>query len=220
MSSKLASLLLALSLPLTLVACVSAGDPGDPGAGDDTPPGDDPPATGEQCLLPADYADLGALDMGNAIVVPQQAAAPDGPKVVIFNVSLVEQGAPAGAPEDLLHLELWDGAGVFTGGFKTGTFQLTGDETDYFKCGACVVLAADINPANNLPTKFYMATGGTLTLTAMDPTVGTGKVTGTLTGVTFDEVDVSGDAQVPAAGSCTSSVGGFSFNLTVQAPAT
>jgi hypothetical protein len=75
------------------------------------------------------------------------------------------------ATPDVLQVELWDGYGVFAGGAaQTGTFTISGDETDYDTCGVCVLMLANV--ANNTPAKLLAATSGTVTVTSIGSAAG------------------------------------------------
>jgi hypothetical protein len=107
----------------------------------------------------------------------------------------------AGPPRDSFFLKLNAGKGVFTSGLATGSYPLAGAELGSTTCGACVNLIADIVTGQG-PTKFYFATGGTLTLTATQPPAGS------LANVTFQEV-TAGGAMVP--GGCIARIDSMSF---------
>lgn len=199
---------------LFITACAGEAAPG-PGGGGGPDAGVTPPAA--TCLVPASFGDVGALTNGSAVVIPQDAAQPAGKKIVLFNVAFTDPATPS-APPDILHLEFWDGLGVFAAGFKPGTFTIAGDEADFFRCSTCVVVAADFAEASNTPARTYMAKGGTVTLTAIDPTAGTGKLTGSIAGVSFGGVDVSGTTQLALTDGCTTAVSNMTFDLTVVAP--
>lgn len=67
---------------------------------------------------------------------------------------------------DVISVELWDGYGAFANGMaRTGTFTISGDETDYDTCGICVLMAANL--VNNTPAKLLLATTGTVTVTSI-----------------------------------------------------
>jgi hypothetical protein len=90
---------------------------------------------------------------------------------------------------DAIAVELYGGAGVFASNpqLKTGIFELTGDELNYATCGLCVLLYTDLMDVSGTtrPTDFYMATGGTVTLTSVN-----GNIKGSLSNVTFEHVTI------------------------------
>ncbi len=105
-----------------------------------------------------------------------------------------------GPPRDSLLIKLNSGKGVFSSGLANGTYTLAGADLDFNNCGACINIVADIG--NMGPSKFYFATGGTLTLTATQPPAGS------IANVTFHEVTSAG-AVVPAG--CTARIDAMSF---------
>ncbi|MBI5547068.1 MAG: hypothetical protein HY901_24575 [Deltaproteobacteria bacterium] len=103
---------------------------------------------------------------------------------------------------DEIQIELLEGYGVFTNGLVTGTFPLTGDELNYATCGACVTLHGDVDPTTGV-TAYYMITGGTLNVTSVS-----GSLVATLTGATFEEVEIDSQTyeSTPVPNGCTSAV--------------
>ncbi len=151
---------------------------------------DAPPATADApydtstCLIRGFYGALGALT----------GTTSQGPTTSTIVLD-------PGPPRDSFFLKLNTGKGVFAGGLAPGTYPLTGAELGSTTCGACVNIIADIVTGQG-PTKFYFATGGTLTLTATQPPAGS------LSNVTFHEVS-SGGSMVPMG--CTARIDSMSF---------
>jgi hypothetical protein len=113
------------------------------------------------CGVASDYGTLGSL-AGQADYTLQNGSTTD----YVTDLSAATPMSATQAAPDILLIELWDNFGVFNGGpAKTGTFQITGDETDYDTCGACVLLLA--NYTSNAPTKLLLATAGTVTVTSV-----------------------------------------------------
>ncbi len=129
----------------------------------------DAPNNNPNCLVMANYGDLGTKT-GTTTLGPTTA-------------TIVIDATP---PRDSFFLKLVAGKGVFTGGLANGTYTLAGAELMQGNCGVCVNMLADIG--NQGPSKFYFATGGTVTLTATSPPAGT------LANVTLHETDVNGTA--------------------------
>jgi len=208
---------ISFALSCSLIAACSGSSPtgNNNGGGNGNPDGGAPPANA-QCLVPTSFGDVGALSMGTAAVLPQDPNMPAGPKRILFNVAFQDPNTPT-APEDVLHFDFWQGVGAFAAGFKPATIAISGAETDFFKCSACVIVAGDFNATTGAVGKTYMATGGSMTITAIDPTPGTGKLSGSITGVTFKDVDVSGQAQVALTDGCATAVQSLKFDLTVVA---
>jgi hypothetical protein len=116
-----------------------------------------------------------------------------------------------GALPDYLQLELYEGMGPFIGGFVTGTFPLTGSELQYATCTLCVRLFGDTD-SNGAPAQFYMATGGTVTLSSVS-----GYLTGSLSGVSFEHVTIdSSYNSTPVGDGCTSYVSSMSFDAYIS----
>jgi hypothetical protein len=113
---------------------------------------------------------------------------------------------------DEVQLELITGYGVFTNGISTGTFPLTGDELDYETCGMCVRLFADVGGDD---MQQYFATGGTVTITSINP-----NITGSFTGLTYVEVKVDPDTfhVTPIADGCSTQIASGSFDEPVSYP--
>ncbi|MGE0397202.1 MAG: hypothetical protein AB7T06_10820 [Kofleriaceae bacterium] len=108
----------------------------------------------------------------------------------------------AGPPRDTFFLRLQAGRGAFAGGAPTpGTYALTGAEVNYDQCGVCANVIADIVTGQG-PSKFYFATGGSVSLTAVSPPAGT------LAGVTFSEVSSAG---TPISSGCTTTIESMTF---------
>lgn len=137
------------------------------------------------CLVPTTFGDLGART-GTAM-----QGIPSSLSVTI----------DVGPPRDSFFVRLDTGDGVFANGLATGTYPLTGAEIDYDSCGLCVNIIADI-VAGQGPSKFYFATGGSVTLTATTPPAGS------LTDVTFTEVTSGG---APVGSGCTTTIAAMSF---------
>lgn len=128
---------------------------------------------------------------------------------------------------NLLFVEMWDGYGAFSGGtYNDGNFPKTitlqGDDTTLVGCGMCVyVLAnAQVDANNNLTfDKAYIATGGTVTITSAGARANdkvTGQYTGSLSNVTFGEIDESTDDGSALSGGCTSGVATATWDVNIQ----
>ena len=163
------------------------------GAVPNTP--DAPPMIADNaCGVASDQGDLGMLS-GTAGSQTQSSTTAQ-------RVSFVEAVSPltaAQATPDVVHVELWDGYGAFTGtAAHAGTFTIAGDETDYDTCGVCVLMLADVT--NNTPTKLLLATSGTVTITAVG--TATGQTTeATVTNASFVEISQQNNDWQPVVGS-------------------
>lgn len=114
------------------------------------------------------------------------------------------------ATPDLLDIYLVPGAGVFPNSLTNGTYQITGDETDYYKCSACVAVFGDASQAG--VTQTYQATSGSITLTSV-----TGNVTGSISNVQLAAVSLDDDTstQTPDGSGCTTSIASASFTAPI-----
>ncbi len=112
---------------------------------------------------------------------------------------------------DNLDIEMYAGFGVFSSGIHTGTFKLSGAELDYATCGLCVLVQTDSSGGS--PTDTYMATGGSVTITSLQPTLA-----GTLDNVTFTHVNIDPNTfeSTSAGDGCNSSIA----SLAISAPVT
>ena len=149
------------------------------------------------CDIEKDYGSLGAVD-GTA-TIPD-----DG---IIDYTTLLDQGT---LPDEL-HIQLFDGLGVFADGVAApGTYELTGDELNYSTCGACVLIFENPASANDY-RGVYMATGGTVTITEVSP-----KLVGTLKNVSFQHVTLDQDSNsIPVGDDCGTHIKSLSFDETV-----
>ena len=154
------------------------------GGGEDTPVDAPSIDSNPTCLIDGDYGALGA----------KTGTTSQGPATLTVVLD-------PGPPRDSFFLKLEAGRGVFASGLANGTYPLAGAELSSSTCGVCVNIIADI-VAMQGPSKFYFATGGTVTLTNTNPP------TGTLANVTFQEVTVSG---TPVMSGCTSTIGSMQF---------
>jgi hypothetical protein len=199
-----------LALLLSLTACSGGGD------GNDSP----------DAALPLIDSGVPAADAtqqsacGEASDVPNQGVI-DG--VVAGSVeedylSIANVIVP-GPPEDTFLIELYGGFGVFENGIVPGVYPITGDETDYNTCGACVSLFADFVP-NQGPSMIYVAQSGTLTVTSVEGNfVGSYAPDGATAELQGQELD---DAQMAyqRRPDCTLSAGGASWDKLIPVPPT
>ena len=99
-----------------------------------------------------------------------------------------------------VQLELWDNTGVFAGGtVHTGTFPITGVETDYNTCGVCV---RGVGDKGGTTSKEYFGTSGSVTVTAFGPAPDAFQAS--VDNIGFVEVDTTMHA--PVTGGCTATV--------------
>jgi 5'-nucleotidase len=145
---------------------------------DATPQQDTGPVT---CLATTDYGAAGALD---GYIDPDSALT----DYVYYEAMLNADSSP-----DVLQIWLYNGFGVFTNGIKKGTYDLTGDETNWETCGACVLVLADVNTSTGEAKQTYLATGGQITITELGP-----RLIGSLSNVTLTRVTISDVSPYPS----------------------
>ena len=165
-------------------------DPTEPDAGAPLP---------QECVVPtAGFGAAGALTVtAQSAPISMMMGAPVG----VFAYGNLDQTA---TPDELA-IELYPGYGVFmAGALTTGTFQLTGAETSYADCGACLFISGDIDATGR--KGMWMASGGTLTLTSV-----TGTLTGSVANVSFIHVDLA-DGATPLGDSCDTTITSGSFS--------
>ena len=122
-------------------------------------------------------------------------------------------------PPDVLDIELFAGHGVFPGAIQPKAIPISGAELDYATCGGCVLIAAnclncDLSTGAGVGS-FYMATSGTLTITALSP------LTGSLSNVMFTHVTIDNQGTsptyhvTPVGDGCVSKIATISFSAPV-----
>jgi hypothetical protein len=194
--------LLALGCGDSTSAQQDAGPAQDSAPVPDANPGRDAP---EGCGFAAIYDTLAfvSTDIGTD-------SSYDPSNYVFFDGFLNQDATP-----DVLEIELVNGYGVFADGFKPGTFTLAGDEVDYGTCGLCVRLLSRVDPATWEASQYYMATGGSVTLTSVHP-----HVSGTLNLVTFAHVDIDTTTlqSMQLDDGCTSQATSVSFDAELETP--
>ncbi len=172
---------------LALAACGGGG-------GDDQADAGAPDASAAECENPLVAAELGALgDLTGA------ADPGDG-----------EPFAQAVLPGDdnALSIELYQ-LGVYSGGITTGTVELTGAETQYKDCGACVLIYAGWPDTTMEPAAVYMATSGSITIDNF-----TTALAGSLSNVHLVHVTIAEDfTSTPVGDGCEATIDSAAFNF-------
>ena len=157
------------------------------------------------------FAERGALTGSYLFRPGMNAAATDDELDVLSQLE-------AAQPTDLLRIQLYAGYGAFANrAIVPGTYQITGAELDFATCGVCVMLATNVT-ANSYDDD-YMATSGTVTITAAGTAVG-GTLSGSLSNIQFHHVmiDDQTGATTPAPDTCTSAMSSATFSGTLAAP--
>ncbi len=146
-----------LSASLALAVGCSGGS-GNGGGGGNADADIGPDADLAACAVAEDFADLGDA-AGNAFAANQY-----------LTVDVVLEQSST----DLFVVELFSNAAPFENGFKTGTFEISGAQTDYNTCGACVSVWANV--AGGKAEMVYLAQSGTLVIESVE-----GNFTGSFT---------------------------------------
>jgi hypothetical protein len=161
----------------------------------------------------SNFADAGAISGEVVLDVGMNATSPTDDFVQIF--------APLEAtmPGDLLAVELYADYPPFEGndaGIVPGTYEISGEQLNYATCGVCVRVLT--NATSNGYDDSYLATGGTLTITANGNTVGQ-PFTATFTNIGLRHVNIDDMTfeSTAAADNCRSTLGNASVNATITA---
>jgi hypothetical protein len=196
-----------LSSVMLLVVAVGCG------GGNSRPPVVDDDDGGDDIDAPPSANCLVSDDLGT--VTPTQ-------QVAEFSNDMATPPAPAtffwigdinaDAAQDLIALELYAGFGIFASGFPAGatTVQITGAETNYETCGACIRVLADVSE-EGVQSADYVATSGSIAFTEISST----RIAGTITGVTLTHVDILPEApftSTPNPDGCESQLGTLAFD--------
>jgi hypothetical protein len=91
--------------------------------------------------------------------------------------------------------------------------SLSGPESNYETCGACVLIYVDLDPDNEfMDDGVYMATGGTINLMTLTP-----NIKGTLSNVSFTHVTIDPDNNYHSTpvGDCDSMMMSMAFDFPV-----
>lgn len=181
---------------------------GEPDAAFDFPDAEQPVCT--------DFADLnlGTLDPIPGATAAQKAN-PMPPEGNPDAKSLQLLGTAAnGTKPDMIAIELWDGYGAFMDGdATTGTFTIEGMDTAVATCGVCIYIYADATLADGAivdSEKDYIATGGSLTVDSI-----AGNFTGSVSGLTFTEIDQTDENGAALPGGCETAVQSATFDVAI-----
>ncbi len=156
---------------------------------------------GRDCGIPADLGSLGAIGPTSAKVFDETAMAGE----IVQLTGTIEADLS-------LRVELWDGYGVFAGGpSRTGTFELSGEETSAATCGICAYLRLRTSGESSSYVTL-LATGGVVDVTRLGSS---GRDVATVvTALEFAEIDTSTSTPVP--GGCTSALDDASLQALAQ----
>ncbi len=213
---------------LAAVGCSSGGSDDDPGGdnpgapdagsppppaidGGTTPPPPPPPPAADAapfaCTLSDDYGDLGAAAEAGAFL------SDDGKG----NPAVIASAPIAGSENLFVEISLWQGYGAFADTTLADlttplTVPIAGDEASLATCGACA-LVVQLTDAG---AELFPATAGSITITALDPTAGTGTITASIADVSFAHVDA--ETLEPVGDDCNTRIGAASLTATIEAP--
>jgi hypothetical protein len=202
----------ALTMPFVLALAACGDDGGGEGGGPDADVPDPADAMPQNVctLIEASYPDLGMVT-GTALVKPIDSDMPDGPKEYELQIPLNQE-----SPPDVLFLEIYEDSPPFDSGPAPYSTTLIADNSDLFMCGACTYIAADFSDPKMID--FNMAYSGQLEISVLDPTPGTGKVTGTLSNVKLHDVFLNSvPEQETVLDGCNSTIAGVQFDFDVAA---
>jgi hypothetical protein len=189
-----------LFVPSLVVLGAACGDDGGSGPTDARHVGSDAPV---ECAADAAY---GSPKGADAYALRD---ADTNPENIFYNGSM-------NMDYDDLTVELYKGYGTYADTeIVTGTVQLTGDESAYDTCGACVLIYANWDRDAETADMTYLAIGGTLNITSLSP-----NITGNILNATFVHVDIDSEGvSTPSPDACMSSVASFSFDTMVETQA-
>ena len=201
------------SSALLLLAAGCGGDDDGDGSSDVTfvdsgPGGGDPDSapTPAACTAPES---LGSLTIAEGLA---QGTAEEG---LLGGALLGEDAMP-----DAIQFEFYPGFEPFLGEdpkapeddvVELGTWDIAGPQLNYASCGVCVRLLTDLGESDYADD--YMATGGTVTLTAIGP-----NLTITATNLTFGHVliDEMSFESTPAGTGCESAADSVEFDVVID----
>ena len=209
--------LASLALVLPLVACAAeapdgGGGGGGGGGGDSVDAAVGNPTA---CTVPATFGDRG-MYQGTATL----AKSAMNPALYAIIVRLKLDNATT---FDGLTLELLTGYAPFgtqaaPTPIVTGTYPLTGEQTQYKTCGTCVTVLSDIDSTAMRAGPAFLATGGSVNVTQAGTAVGQPFAV-TLSNVTLQEVTIAqDDTSTAVTGGCTTRIDNATFTGTLAAP--
>ena len=148
-----------------------------------------------------------ALEFG-AVTLSSQRASGEGAANARANLDAIGD-IDGGDRLDQINVLMYSDTGAFGEILPTGTFELSGVESDFATCGLCVMLYAGVGASID---DVYMPTGGTITITRYDPTF-----QAVLNDVTMRHVDIASGTfeTTPSADGCTSHIESATFDVAI-----
>jgi hypothetical protein len=116
----------------------------------------------------------------------------------------------ADAEPDQLYISMWGGTPTLPDAIVAGTYPLTGNQLKLQTCSMCVTIGADWAPGAAAPfDHVYMATGGTVVISAIDGQPG-GVFEISFSNLTFGHAEVRGTTTQLNDG-CTTAISDVAF---------
>lgn len=158
--------------------------------------------------------DLGTLDPipgAEAVQQPNPSPPEGNPDAKVLRL---RGNAANGEKPDLIEIELWDDLGAFEGGVAApGTYQIAGDEAQVVTCGVCLYIYSDATVVDGEVVdseKDYIATGGSITVDSV-----AGNFTGSISDLTFTEIDWTSELGTPLEGGCQTVIPSATFDVPI-----
>ncbi len=148
-----------------------------------------PPIDATLCPLPATLGDLGTVALTNLL---HQAS----PRV-LGGTARIDAATE-------IRIEAWEGAGVFSSGYVSGSNPIAGAELQYRTCGSCLLLRY----TSGAETDVYFQTGGTTSFTSFAP-----NWAGELIDVALEHVTIDASNVSTPVGDCTTRVQRIAFDV-------
>ena len=156
---------------------------------------------GDECAAPAPLGELDALTDGEAVIDL-------GDDDTHFRIDY--NGRIGG--EELLRLQLIEGAGAFADGFAAGEYAIGGDDADSATCGLCTfVITSYFEPA---AWQFLLAQSGSVTFERIDR-ASDGRLVGRASDLALTRVVEKDDRWVLDDG-CTTTIDSLSFDVPLR----
>lgn len=195
------ALVAVLSIPAFVAACGGGGG------------GNSGPNDARQTRDAEDLTCLAAEGYGNATLTNQGAAQVPPEDGMPSEFMYMFGDLNADAMFDAFYMELAAGYGAFTDTpIAPGTYELSGEESDYATCGVCAEIDADINDEGEI-SQIYFANGGSITINSITP-----NLSGTITNATFvhSNFDPDDGTTTPHQSGCQTTLTSASFDVMVE----
>jgi hypothetical protein len=154
--------------------------------------------------------------LGAATVMMPRASRNFGDRSTTANDGSVQWFGPLNMDTrpETLDVQLYVGAAPFAAMLAPMSISLTG-QSDFSTCGACVLFHPKYNDGVEIRAQpNYIATGGTLNITAV-PNGAAGKLTATLSNVTFEHVMIDTSFKTTKLDDCTVTLTSASIDFDV-----